>query len=72
MKLHRLDVLSFIAGLFITGIGLVFLLFPEPGDIIDAITDFGSWFWPVVFIGIGVAVLAPLAARRGGDEEQET
>ena len=67
MKLHRFDALSFIAGLVITGVGLVFLLLPEPGDIIDAMTDFGSWFWPLVFIAIGVAVLAPLAARKPDD-----
>lgn len=71
MKLHRFDALSFIAGLFITGIGLVFLLLPEPGDIIDVVTDFGSWFWPAVFIAIGVAVLAPLAMRKSSDEEDE-
>jgi hypothetical protein len=71
MKLHRFDALSFISGLFITGIGLVFLLLPEPGDIIDAVTDFGSWFWPAVFIAVGVAVLAPLANRRRIRDETE-
>lgn len=71
MKLHRFDALSFIAGLFITGIGLVFLLIPEPGDIIDVVTDFGSWFWPAVFIAVGVAVLAPLANRRRDGEKTE-
>lgn len=68
MKLHKFDPLSFIAGLFITGVGLVFLLLPEPGDIIDVVTDFGSWFWPAVFIAVGVAVLAPLATRSSSDE----
>lgn len=70
MKPHRFDALSFIAGLFITGVGLLFLLLPEPGDIIDAVTDFGSWLWPVIFIAIGVAVLAPLATRRRNQEEE--
>lgn len=63
MKLHRFDALSFVFGLLITGAGLVFLLLPEPTDIIEVITDFGSWFWPAVFIAIGAAILAPLAVR---------
>lgn len=71
MKIHRFDALSFIAGLFITAIGLAFLLLPEVDDIIDFVTDAGSWFWPAVFIAVGVAVLAPLAARSTVSEETE-
>lgn len=71
MKLHRFDALSFVAGLLITGLGLVFLVLPEPGDIIDLVTDFGSWFWPVVFIAIGVAVLTPLLTRRRAEEDPD-
>lgn len=64
MKTHKFDSLSFIAGLVITSIGLVFLLLPDVGEIIDLLTDAGSWFWPVLFIAVGIAVLAPMAARR--------
>ncbi|MGD2044202.1 MAG: hypothetical protein PVJ28_11170 [Acidimicrobiia bacterium] len=71
MKLHRFDALSFIAGVLIAGIGLMFLVLPEPGDIIDVVTDFGSWFWPAVFIAIGVAVLAPLAVKRSPNDEED-
>jgi hypothetical protein len=63
MKVHSFDVLSFLAGLVITAIGLAFLLLPDVGDIIDVFTDGSSWIWPVLFITIGVAVLIPLAAR---------
>lgn len=65
MRIHKFDPLSFLAGLVITVIGLLFLLSPDAGGIIDVLTDAGSWFWPVVFIAVGVAILAPLAARRG-------
>jgi hypothetical protein len=65
MKTHRFDSLSFLTGLVMTMIGLAFLLFPRFGDLIDVITDAGSWFWPVVFIAIGIAILAPMVIGRG-------
>jgi len=72
MKLHRFDALSFIFGALITAIGLVFLVLPEPGDIIDVVTDFGSWFWPTVFIAVGLGILAPLVGRARGRDEVES
>jgi hypothetical protein len=71
MKTHRFDSVSFLAGLVITVIGLSFLLLPELDDIVDALTDAGSWFWPAVFIAVGVAVLAPLVARSTNHEANE-
>jgi len=73
MKMHRFDSLSFLAGLVITLIGLAFLLLPEVGDIVDVLTDAGAWFWPVVFIAAGVAILAPLVSRTadGGEPEEQ-
>lgn len=74
MKLHDFDALSFIAGAVATGIGLAFLLLPEPSDIIDAFTDAGAWVWPLLFIAVGVAVLAPLVwrARRSDEDSEES
>lgn len=72
MKLHEFDSLSFIAGLVITAIGLVFLLLPEVGDIVSLFTDAGSWFWPLVFIAAGVAVLAPMTRRTGEADDEES
>jgi len=69
MKLHRFDALSFIFGVLITGIGLLFLVLPDAGDIIDVVTDISSWFWPSVFIAVGVAILAPLVSRSNGSDE---
>lgn len=63
MKTHEFDVLSFLAGLFMTGLGLAFLVLPEIGDIVGLLTDVGSWFWPVLLIVAGIAVLAPAIAR---------
>jgi len=70
MKTHRFDSVSFIAGLLITMIGLAFLIPADPGDVFEIVGNIGSWFWPIVFIAIGVAVLAPLATRRG-DQSSE-
>lgn len=71
MKIHKFDALSFIAGLVATAIGLMFLLSPDVGAIIDFATDFGSWFWPAVFIAIGVGILTPLVVRRTSDQEPD-
>jgi hypothetical protein len=75
MKTHSFDALSFMAGLFITAIGLTFLLLPGFSEIVDFLTDSGAWFWPVVLIAIGVGVLAPLAVkstRRDDDWEDQS
>lgn len=71
MKTHRFDALSFLTGLVITLIGLLFLIPRDPSDLIDFFADAGSWFWPVLLLAIGAAVLAPLAAGRGRDKEEE-
>lgn len=65
MKFHKFDSLSFLAGIAITSVGLLFLVAPRYGDIVRLITRAGSWFWPAVLITIGVAVLAPLVTGRG-------
>lgn len=64
MKTHKFDSVSFLAGVVITAIGLAFLLLPDLGEIINLLTDAGAWFWPVVFLAVGIAVLAPLAGHR--------
>lgn len=69
MKTHRFDAISFLAGLAITGIGLIFLLLPELGSIIDFFTDAGAWFWPIVFLAIGFAILVPVIARPGDQKD---
>ena len=72
MKTHRFDGVSFFSGLVITLVGLFFLIPNEPSDVIDAIGRLGNWFWPVVFLAIGVAVLIPtfVALGRGSDKDE--
>lgn len=74
MKTHEFDTLSFLSGLVITVIGLVFLIPQEPTDVFAILGDLGTWFWPLVFILVGLAVLAPLALRgrdQNSDESDE-
>lgn len=71
MKTHRFDGVSFFSGLIITAIGLVFLLANEPGDIIDAVGRLGNWFWPLVLLIIGIAVLVPALAPKKDSDEPE-
>lgn len=60
MKSHRFDPVSFISGLVITLLGLAFLIPQTPVDIVEAIAGIGSWFWPVVLLVVGIAVLVPV------------
>jgi hypothetical protein len=60
MKTHRFDGVSLFSGLIITGIGLIFLISDDPSDIVGAIGKLGTWFWPVLFVVIGIAVLIPV------------
>lgn len=69
MKRHGFDAISFVSGLVITLLGLAFLIPETPVDIIDALTNLGSWFWPTLLLAIGIAILVPVFLSRGGDEE---
>ncbi len=69
MKTHRFDGVSFASGLVIAAIGLVFLIAPEPGDILDVFDGIGSWFWPVLLLVIGLAVLVPALMPSREDDQ---
>ena len=72
MKTHKFDAVSFLSGLVITAIGLVYLIPSDAGDIWNALTNVGSWFWPVVLLVVGLAVLIPLMIpERSKDESAE-
>ena len=72
MKTHKFDTVSFLSGLVIIAIGLVYLLPNDPGDIWNALTNVGSWFWPVVFVVVGLAVLVPLIIpKKANDDSAE-
>jgi hypothetical protein len=70
MKTHRFDAISFFSGLVITLLGLVFLIPQTPVDIVSALTDLGSWFWPAVLLIIGIAVPIPVFLPKVADQEE--
>lgn len=72
MKIHRFDGVSFFSGLIITAIGLVFLIANDPGDIIDAFGRLGNWFWPLLLLIVGVAVLVPALIPSRKDDESNS
>lgn len=72
MKVHKFDGVSFFSGLFITAIGLVFLIANKPGDVFDAIGSIGNWFWPLLLLIVGVAVLVPALIPKRQSEEPES
>jgi hypothetical protein len=71
MKSHAFDAISFITGLVATSIGLLFLIPQDPGDVFELVGDIGTWFWPVVLVAIGLAILIPLFLKAGVDEEED-
>ena len=71
MKSHRFDAISFISGLVVALVGLVFLVPQTPVDLIDAVTSLGAWFWPVLLLAIGIAILVPVFMTRRDENEEE-
>ena len=71
MKTHKFDAISFFSGVVITGLGLLFLIPNTSSDIFDVIWHTGNWFWPVVLLAIGAAVLVPVFMPKKDDEEED-
>lgn len=72
MKQHRFDTLSFVSGLVFTGFGLLFLLPNTIDDLYDAVVGIGSWGWPLILLGIGLAILVPLFVSRRDEDTEVT
>ncbi|HEY5891219.1 MAG TPA: hypothetical protein VIW94_11035 [Acidimicrobiia bacterium] len=74
MKTHKFDAVSFLSGLIFTAFGLLFLIPSQTDDLIDYITGLGGWIWPVLLLGIGVAILIPVITTlnedNAGDEAE--
>ena len=60
MKPHKFDTLSFVSGLVFTGFGLLFLIPNNTDDLVDVFVDVGSWAWPLLLLGIGLAIVVPV------------
>jgi hypothetical protein len=73
MKTHRFDAISFISGVVITLLGLAFLIPQTPVDVVEAIASVTGWFWPVLLLVIGGAILLPvlLPKDEGAEKEEE-
>lgn len=69
MKTHRFDAISFISGVVITLLGLAFLIPETPVDVVEAIASVTGWFWPVLLMVIGGAILLPVFLRKEDDAE---
>ncbi len=72
MKTHKFDGISLFSGLMITGIGLIFLTSNDPSDIVSVISKLGTWFWPVLFVVIGIAILIPVLTPEKKPEQVES
>lgn len=68
MKSHKFDAVSFISGLVVTVIGLLFLIPNTTSDLIDFVTGIGIWFWPILFLAVGLAVIIPVLVPKRTDE----
>lgn len=81
MKSHEFDAVSFISGLAITILGVIFLIPETPSDIVSAVSRMGVWFWPILLLGIGLAIIVPVLlggskgaveGTTGNEENQES
>ncbi|MEX2424465.1 MAG: hypothetical protein WD990_10845 [Acidimicrobiia bacterium] len=60
MYKHRFDSISFVFGLGFVALALLFTLPADPWDIyFGGVLPLG-WVWPLVIIGAGAALLAPI------------
>lgn len=71
MKTHDFDPVSFIAGLIFAAVGALYLIPGDLGGIVDVLLGAGAWFWPVVFIALGLAVLST-AIRPSRSDDADT
>lgn len=68
MKTHGFDAVSFVSGLIIALVGLLFLIPADATDIIDLVAGLDQWFWPALFLGLGAAVLIPALLSRDRED----
>lgn len=71
MKRHDFDPLSFISGVLLLGLGLLFLIPRATGDLIDFLSSAALWIWPALFIAAGAAVLVPAVIRMQKGEPED-
>ncbi len=57
MKTHEFDSLSFVGGLTMTLVGLLFLIPPRGSGLVDLLTGYAPWIWPGLLLIVGFAIL---------------
>lgn len=68
MERHRFDAISFVFGLAFLALTVLFVLPEEPWDVYFGRVSLG-WLWPIVIIGAGLALLAPVVRMPGNGAE---
>lgn len=71
MKTHKFDTVSFLSGLVFTAFGLLFLIPNQTDDLIDYVTGLGGWVWPVILLGVGIAILIPVITTFNDDRDED-
>ena len=73
MKTHEFDAISFLAGLVLALIGILFLVPYRPADLLEVVGDIGGWMLAAILVAVGLIVLAPAIAglRRVGEDETD-
>ena len=71
MKRHQIDIWSFIGGVVLTGLGLLFLIPTNPFDFTNGFRNLVGWALPVLVVLVGLAMIAPTLKRRRQETETE-
>ncbi|MDK1019589.1 MAG: hypothetical protein QGD89_09340 [Actinomycetota bacterium] len=71
MKPHSFDRISLLAGFVVIASGLIFLIPAQPGDVAGFVINVGVWFWAVLFLAIGMAVILPVMTPKAKVAIQE-
>ena len=69
MRTHRFDGVSFVSGIVITAIGLLFLIPNAPTEVFENLGNIGGWIWPLLFVSVGIAVLVPALSRARNESD---
>ena len=70
MNRHPLDPWSLIFGLFLSVLGIAFLVPAEPISFTNGLTELLGWAVPLLVVLAGVALILPTLRRRSAAAEQ--
>jgi uncharacterized integral membrane protein len=67
MKSHDFDPVSFIAGIVMLVVGMLFLIPRATSDLVHYLSSTARWIWPAMLIAAGVAIVVPAIMRAARD-----